>query len=632
MMHCPRFRRFAALAAAALLPALFQPVQADKIVTTQGQSLQGVIVDENVYNIYLDTGGVVVPIPHERVKIVERLDVEDNARQLLERAQEAIQNGDLSTARTLLEQVRRLTVTDEHLLAQRLRLDTELTELERHGGTLAQRRENARDLLRRAQEAYDRIDDDLGNDLLIQSLLIDPGLPEAHELIGRRLTARGKPDLLLAGEYFGQILWPDNLRPDSPIVPLLPQVYRYLIELFLTTKDDVRAPHYAQLVSKLNEAFLLHPEWKNAPGIDAATRELLERPFDQVLAEQVQINLNAGEYGLAVGKLQGWADPSVSPEMALLIARANTGAGHYDAAIAALEVATARFPRDVSLTPQLNALKLLAEGARQEQQGNLAEATEFYEKVFANRLQLVEEIGQAVGSRLATIKAPQMDTATGSRGDWRLADVAALVMNFGSDLGQQRRGARTLSQQLPLAPWHLKPTLQVNGADLPTTAAIPLAIAQALSRPLAVRFNEESPFELTFRINLVCSPEDYQRLGTSVDREGRFEINPPVQINNITFDLVAFHPTLGILLEEDWSPPDVAEPVKQWRAQQPNFPAADHPVYLYLDSATKLAQFLSNEMPYYLIPEVTILPSRLNLPRMRELLTTPRATPVGAAP
>mgnify|MGYP000950560161 CR=1 FL=1 len=141
--------------ALALLLGGFSVARADRIVTTNGQMIEGVIKDENAYYLRINVKGIIIPVPKERIKDVTKSSLEENVQMLLERATEAITRGDISTARTLVEQARTLNTNKTELVESLNKLDQEITDLESRGGTPEERRLRAQAFLDRAKEAYD---------------------------------------------------------------------------------------------------------------------------------------------------------------------------------------------------------------------------------------------------------------------------------------------------------------------------------------------------------------------------------------------------------------------------------------------------------------------------------------------
>src|SRR5438045_3734928 len=102
------FRRLGSRLCLALCLLCARATRADHITTTNGQSLEGIIREENRYYVSLDVRGVIMPIPRARIKEITHASLDDNVRSLLDRALEARGRDDLNTARTLIEQARAL--------------------------------------------------------------------------------------------------------------------------------------------------------------------------------------------------------------------------------------------------------------------------------------------------------------------------------------------------------------------------------------------------------------------------------------------------------------------------------------------------------------------------------------------
>ena len=295
---------------------------ADKIITKDGQSFEGIIIEENPHYVKLDVQGTMIPVPRERIERIVTQTQEENLETLLSEATTALSRGEIADTRALLEQARVLTPQTPQLREQFEELDERVAEIERKGGTLEERRKRARRLLEEAQEAFDKIRTEEGNRLLILALKTDPSFERAHEQIEDYLEQPG-PDLQLAAEYFTEIMWPDQLRPDSPVIELLPAVYADLAERFRTARDVYKIGHYAEQMRKIYKAFSENPNW-----LDYARRSekrLLKIPVNQLLANLVSQNVAEGEYAYALVKLKDWASPSDSVLLGQLYVRCYVG-------------------------------------------------------------------------------------------------------------------------------------------------------------------------------------------------------------------------------------------------------------------------------------------------------------------
>lgn len=259
---------------ALLLGPAVTAVRADKIVTRNGQTLEGVIKDENKYNVRLDNRGNIISVPVERIKKIERISVAENVKMLLDRANDALGRSDMTGARAYVEQARTLNTTSQAVLDSIDKMNKQIQEMEIRGGTPEERRMRADALLQRAKEAFDLIRREEGNNLLLTALSTDPTNVNAHDMIDSLLTTKGSdgkrvikenPDLLLAADYFTRVIWPDNadkIKNDSPVIILLPRIYATLAQLFQESSDPERAKRYAQLMKVLADAFATHPTWK----------------------------------------------------------------------------------------------------------------------------------------------------------------------------------------------------------------------------------------------------------------------------------------------------------------------------------------------------------------------------------
>lgn len=601
-----------ALLAVASAPGAF----ADRIVTKAGQTLDGIIREENKFNILIDVRGIEIPVPHERIQSVTRNTLDENARSLLDRAFETLSRDDIPTARTLVEQARGLNSQTPRIQDDLQRLDAQITDLERRGGSAEDRRIRAENMLRRAQEDYDRIRTDEGNLLLIQALRIDPSYEEAQRLIEEKLSSPGNTDTLLAAEYFVDVLWPENVREDSPVIPLLPAAYVDLAGRFGQTLDIRRAQRFSELLTTMSEAFQKNPAW--AAGASAEARALIARPVVELLSDQVKTNLVTGDYEFALDKMKGWANPTDSEDLAMLFARAYVGAGKYDSAASVLSQGLAAFPSNVDFQPNLNALDLLRKGDAALAAGNVDEAGTTYEQIFTNRANLLQEITEKAGNTLSDLKFEQMNNAVGQEPRWRAADLAALVMTYSTKDEQRFRAAAVLNSAIQTLSWKLRVQWFLNGTEI-TPGDVNAGSQAALAGPLAVNFDDSSPFVIELAINAQIS--ESQKLDAVQQISNNGTLATPVPVNELGFTMTAMHPILGPLMQAKWNVSQVPALVVSARTIRGEVTPPDQvPVHLNLVSGETIRQFSLSDLGAYMTPSVSNLALHVGIQRMNDLL------------
>lgn len=523
---------------------------ADKILTNSGQTLEGVIRDENPYNVKLDVRGSIVAVPRDRIKSIVRFKAEENVQMLMEHAMESLSRSDATQAHAYIDQARTMTITDPAILDDIDKLTRQIQEMEIRGGSLAERQLRAQSLLQRAKEAYNLIRNEEGNTLLLQALQTDPDSEEAHTKINE-LLSKSSPDLLLAADYFVKVMWPDHIRADSPAIKLLPKVYVHLASLYADSIDPVRASHYAQLMKKFSEAFAAHPAWKETT--DEKIKAALDQPVETLVAGMISASVDKKNYDLALKKMQGLMDPTSSMEIGTLYVRALVGAGKYTDAITALDKVKTKFPSETSLPTQLNALRMLDEGLKMSDQ---KAAIPNFETIYGTRQNLVPEIGEMVGHTLARLKGPDMDPALASRNPARAADIAAIVMQFGDDPAMRRHAAQIIVQNLQNLPWRMELVWKINGAPLPVPESITQLASEKLAQPLMVRFDQASPFTIRLTIDAATAGdagEIVQALSSGLS------VSKPAIITDFGFTLEATQQSLGTFYRSTWRAADVPQ-------------------------------------------------------------------------
>ena len=147
--------------------------------------------------------GSTIVIPKERVKEKRINSLDENVRTLMDQALDSLSRNDVKTARALVDQARGLNTTNSALIDNLIALNQKVTDSEVHGGSPEERRQQAELLLQRANEAYDMIRTEEGNEFLIKALTIDPTYKAAGKRIelldpeGSTQSAFGRPLFLM---------------------------------------------------------------------------------------------------------------------------------------------------------------------------------------------------------------------------------------------------------------------------------------------------------------------------------------------------------------------------------------------------------------------------------------------------
>lgn len=630
-------------------------VRADKIVTRNGQTLEGVIKDENKYNVRLDNRGNIISVPVERIKKIDRLNLDENVQMLLDRATEALGRSDMTGARSYVEQARTLNTTSPAVVAAIDKMNKQIQEMTYRGGTPEERRMRAEALLARAKEAYDLIKRDEGNSLVLEALKADPTNANAHEMINSLLTTKGadgkrtikeNADLLLAADYFTKVIWPNNtqsIKMDSPVIILLPRIYATLAQLFSESSDPERSKGYAVLMKTLADAFAQHPTWKETK--DEKIKAYFEQPVEVLLAGMIKDNVDKKNYELALKKLEGMMGSDSSVSTCLLYLRSLVGAGQFPEAIALLDKVIATYPNEPTLPPQRRALAMLVQAQQQEKIDKKTALTN-YESIFGTRENLIPEIGNMVGHMLAQMKGPDMDPAMAAGQVARAADVAAIVMQYSDDPALRRHAAQVLVSNLQKIPWKLDLVWKFNGTAVPLPEEAVTVSQEVLKGPLVVQFDQNSPFVVRLTVNATTAAPTaaiVQALSTGQAPK------PPAAITAFQFTLEAMHPTLGTIYKNVWKSSDVpkaavlfvpppppgaapkatptpadgaAPPSPTPTPKAPKVAAVDSGALLVLDSIDTFKVFMVLGLPNYVKewPKVTLLPSHISVPKAQEIL------------
>jgi hypothetical protein len=596
---------------------------ADKVITKNGQTLEGLIKTENRYYIHMDVQGTITRMPIGRIRKVIHNSPEENVRSLLDRGLEAISRDDIDAARTLVEQARSIKPGNMTLLENLNLLDQEITDLEQRGGSAEQRRLRADALLSKANTAYDRIRTEAGNELLIQALRTDPEYEEAHKKINHLLSSSARPDHLLAAEYFASVLWSnegENMRPDSPVIPLLPATYTELAERFDKTNNLVAANRYAELIRVISDAYANNPTWIEYADINQE-KELINEPVNELLSRLVKNNLEREQYDFAYQKLQSWADPTDSAERAELFARALIGAGEFTDALRLLGEAIDDFPDSaIIIKKRRDALLLLRDGDKARQGSRIPEAVGLYDQVYALREILLPEMETAVGQRLAEVQAPILNLSGPSDPRWVKANVAAMIARFSPDPQERQRAAKVFSESVPSTTWNLDLEWQINRNRVNMPEDISSRAETKLSRPLHVRFDDRSPFLISMLINMHTTDEEAELFNQFLLTPEETDLGEGVKITSFNFNINAAHPALGTMMDTPWEttaiPPNLLQSIIDRGGA---FPEGQEPS-ITIAGTENILQYVDDFLSSYLIRDVTLLVTHLSSDLISELL------------
>lgn len=581
------------IVAAMLAPA----AHADRIVLDNKRTLEGVIQSQNEFYININVSGTLVPVPRKRIKEFVIQKPNENVRLLLEKASEAIQRNEASLARSALEQARAINTNDQKLRDEISKADRKVIDLERSGGTPEERRRRAQDLLREANDAYDRVQVDIGNEKLIEALRTDPTYEPAHQLIDQKMNQGNRPNLMLAAEYFANALTPDSIKADNPVVPLLPKIYVDLAQRFGETMDIEKANRYYDLLNQVSAAFAAHPDWT---GDDPAEKLVVNMPFNELLADLIGKSLNQRQYQLAMDKLRIWTPPSRIAEANLLYARGYVGQKHYAEAEKLLGQIASESPGSNQLQVQAKAAKRLVEAQQSAEAGKIDPAIATLETVFYSSEQMIPEINEAVGQMLAEFKASKLKAGL-SPNPWLPAEVAALNLRFGANQRTREDAYSELRGLIAYVPWRLNAVWMVNGKAMNVPTAVNGALCNALSGPMNIQFNNNSPFVLRMQIDLGMSDPDAQTFTQSMETGNKANFPQPVNITGFKMTIEASYPALPAMLSAAWTAQSLLPEKSLWKPI---------PLATTNDLITILMQ---KEMPKYISPEANLTPQRLKI-------------------
>ena len=538
------------------------PVPADLIVMRNGREVSGVITEENDLYVQIEVRGVTTPIPRERIASIEKLTPEENARLLLEQAEAALTNSEVPMARSLVEKARMMNAEDEQTIEHLSSLDRRITDLEEMGGTPEERRRRATAMLRQAEQAFDRIRMREGNELLMQALRADPTYQPAHDMFDKRLREQREIDPMIVAQYVADILYPQEAPVSTAIAAMLPSVYQELAFRYETSSDVRVIENYVKWLIAIRELFDQHPEWLTQATADQ--RALAQEPIEDLLGRLSEYSLAQFDYEVAHRKVLAWAKPDASAQQAELLSRVHVASVIRRAGECSPPASS--FPGDTEQRLQANALDRNVHCLESLQSGNRSQGMELLEQVLNTQADLPNEYEVVIGRRLSPLLTLQTEGAVESGESWQAAEDAAIVMRFGEDPARRVEAARVLSREIHRTPWAPHLDVTVNGEPVDVEADQLEAIAQALTEPLAISFNENSTFQFTFTMNLVTSAADRERL-TAALTQG-VPADPMVAIRSIDFKLTASQPALGQMLESEWTVSALPATVVQLRERR----------------------------------------------------------------
>lgn len=545
------------LIATLVLMGLTTQCFADKVIMRGGRSVEGVITENNNILIKINVEGNLLTIPQSRVEKIILEKPEQNARDTLDQITAAMAQGDLHTARTLIEQMRMSELTDIAMNERLVELDDELTSLERRGGTAEERSAQAKRFYTRAMDAFDRTQNNEGYRYLLEALISDPEFEEAHE---RLEVYFAKPDtnLLLAGEYFYEVLWPDHLRSQSPVINRLPEIYAQVLEEFRVTNDVKLARLRGRILKSVYEALSQNPDWLISSSAQES-HQFLNQSLEDQLGPIIEEDFACQRFKLAQEKLRAFARPEDSPYMAELFARAYLGRLRLDTAYQTLWIGAKQFPTATFLSEQASGVRLLQMAEKAEEAGNEDASIISQMQVYTNPQDFLPETHLASGRMLAERLVDDMQLKSIEGPSYEAGDIAAMVLVYREDYPEREKAEKILAQSLPVLPWQLRVQWYCGAEKMELGDQAIKAIETSLNDMTGLTFDENSHFWLDLEVHMTLSADRDRQVALAIatDRpEQTIEAQPPVSVRSLTFKLKAHHPALGTLWEQRWQPND----------------------------------------------------------------------------
>lgn len=589
--------------------------RADRIVTKDGRTITGIVIEENFRHVTIDVRGKVLNVPRTRIGKVYKEDVQQNVKTMLDQATEALGRHDLMTARSLLDQTRLMDIEDQPLRDRLEEVEALATELERRGGTPEERRRNAESYFNRALEAFDKMKAREGNELLLEAVKSDQTYEPAQERLEEYFISDSN-DLDMMGAYFYEAMWPDHLRLNSPVFERLPEIYDKAIGEFGRTTDVVRASYLARVVKSIFEGVAQHPEWimNAAPG---TAEKFQPSNYLPVMSDQTLNNIERKQYDLALGKAQTFARPVDSAETALLFSRIYAGLNDLEEAAGVLAIAASQFPESRTLRDAQSGLILLRTGRTAQNAGNQEAARFAYEEIYRDAGKYPYEIVARACASLAVEMDPQLETAEAQGPPWRAADVAALVMIYGATPERREQATEIFRKNLPLTAWRPVLEWEADGETITLDTVTHDQMRRSVTRSGNLKVDDRSPFQLEVTVKTGLSRPMARQLAIAVASGNPQQLisdNPPLKITSMKIEIKAIHPALGTLWSRTSRPDSLPEDVARRQGAAPGSELS----FLTLDRVEALRRFIEVDLPYFLAPMMSSMSSELHIPTGQE--------------
>lgn len=538
-------RRAALLGAGVVLglaPAM--SARADRLFYKNGKSLEGLIKSEHPSTIYFIFQGREMRIPRDRVDHIERGDPMENFDLMLTKAKEALDSGDVPQARELLNQAREMAPTGDRQ-ARLAGMDADVKKALEMGNS-DERHKKASAMLKEAGELLDRVEMQKGAELLLKALEMEPAMEEAHDLMAKFMKDR-KPSTRLASDYFSdRVLDPGKLKPDHPIIKMLPEIYVDEVVGLQKTDNAEQITSHIHRLKKISKTFDEHPEWAKTGS--ESQKALIDMRVFGIVSREIEKDFGKSKFDRAELRLRALGEPTDNPAMAKLYIRAYVAGQHFDQAKALLEAQRAGSTDTAWIDQSVNALDFYLKADEAKKAGNGKDARAVLDRLFQSRDKLKEipEIFKLVAAAKVEYDLTLMESLEDGGEAMKAADLAAQVHSYALDKESRKKAAEVFARLAPNLAYKYAPTLSFDGVEVPMFEEWTAKTQAAIAGKYNLKFDEASPFTLTVRIAATTTDNSGPRVLEAAKQADTLTVDflppPDTGVNKMKIEVVVAHP------------------------------------------------------------------------------------------
>lgn len=581
--------------------------RADRIYYQNGKVIEGLVQEEFPTRVKFLFQGRSIVIPRDRIAKIEVESGGNDVASLIARATDALAAGEAEQAKALLQKAVEVDGQNGPHLDELRQLDEKIRKgVTQSGG--ARGRAQAQELLGQAVQYFDRIQNQKGRELLLQALEADPTFDAAHDEMARYMR-NNRPPLSEVTAYFCDQVDPDRIKPDHPVIALLPQVYEEVVRDYRTATTPEGIARNTARLNKISAAFDKNPTW--AQGATQAQSGLIAKKSHGIIVDQISADLQGRVYQRAMDRLLAWERADANIEVATLYVRAWIGLGQMEPATQMLETAKGLDPSNSTIEKQINALTLYHAVQAEIANNNHKEARGVLARLYSVKQDLLPEIydrvvQSKVGYDVSDMQALEPTDPTGA------ANLAIAIHDYTSDPAMSARAAQTFARVAPLIQYQLKVGWIADGQNVPLHKESAEKLAAALAEKFSLAFKDDSPFVLTLNVHTTSVNNSGAMLvaaTTKPDPFGQDYVDPDDRVKGLKLEIQVAHPQAPNLFSSTLTAAGLA-PGQTLGAVDKTLGN----IFFTINALSAFDVFIQTDMLLYLPPPVATLGAQLKLP------------------